>query len=77
MGHTPLVELRSVGPERGARVMAKLEELKENFPQGVEYVIAYDNTVVIRASIKEVVVTATPEGPHAADPLSCVSSSAA
>jgi HAE1 family hydrophobic/amphiphilic exporter-1 len=38
-------------------VVAKLEELKRNFPQGVDYVVAYDNTVVIRSSIDEMIET--------------------
>ena len=38
-------------------VIAKLEELKQNFPAGVDYEIAYDNTLVIRASMAEMVET--------------------
>jgi HAE1 family hydrophobic/amphiphilic exporter-1 len=38
-------------------VRAKLEDLSANFPQGLEYKVAYDNTDVIKASIKEVIVT--------------------
>ncbi|VGO17870.1 Efflux pump membrane transporter BepG [Pontiella desulfatans] len=38
-------------------VRAKMEELKPGFPEGMDYTIVYDNTVVIKASIKEVVVT--------------------
>jgi len=38
-------------------VVAKLEELKKNFPAGVDYMISYDNTKVIRASISEMVET--------------------
>ncbi len=38
-------------------VKAKLAELAERFPAGVTYGIAYDNTVVINASIDEMVVT--------------------
>jgi len=36
---------------------AKLEELAANFPEGLEYQVVFDNTDVIRASIKEVVIT--------------------
>ncbi|MEI6890759.1 MAG: multidrug efflux RND transporter permease subunit [Pontiella sp.] len=38
-------------------VKAKLEELKAGFPEGLEYTIIYDSTVVIQASIDEVVKT--------------------
>jgi HAE1 family hydrophobic/amphiphilic exporter-1 len=38
-------------------VKTKMEELKAGFPEGLDYTIIYDNTVVIKASIKEVVVT--------------------
>ena len=38
-------------------VRAKMEELKAGFPEGLEYTIIYDNTVVIQASIDEVVET--------------------
>jgi hydrophobe/amphiphile efflux-1 (HAE1) family protein len=38
-------------------VRAKMEELKVGFPEGLEYTIIYDNTVVIQASIDEVVET--------------------
>jgi HAE1 family hydrophobic/amphiphilic exporter-1 len=38
-------------------VVAKLEQLKQNFPEGVDYLVAYDNTLVIRASIAEMVET--------------------
>ena len=38
-------------------VRAKMEELKAGFPEALEYTIIYDNTVVIKASIDEVVET--------------------
>ncbi|MFG0274090.1 MAG: efflux RND transporter permease subunit, partial [Phycisphaerales bacterium] len=38
-------------------VRAKLAELSEAFPPGVDFTIGYDATEVIRASIREVVVT--------------------
>jgi len=38
-------------------VRGKMDELTESFPDGLEYAIAYDPTLFISASIKEVVVT--------------------
>ncbi len=38
-------------------IVAKMEELSQSFPEGLEHTIAYDATDVIRASIKEVVIT--------------------
>jgi multidrug efflux pump len=38
-------------------VRASMEELKKNFPEGVEYSIVYDPTQFVRASIKSVVMT--------------------
>ena len=38
-------------------VRAKMKELEKGFPEGLEYTIIYDNTVVIKASISEVVET--------------------
>ncbi|MCG7585658.1 efflux RND transporter permease subunit [Photobacterium sp. OFAV2-7] len=38
-------------------VRAKMAELKENFPQGVDYSIVYDPTVFVRGSIDAVVKT--------------------
>jgi len=38
-------------------VLGKMQELKAGFPQGVDYEIVLDTTDVIRASIKEVVIT--------------------
>ncbi len=38
-------------------VRATMEELKKNFPQGVDYSIVYDPTVFVRDSIKAVVET--------------------
>ncbi len=38
-------------------VRATMEELKKNFPQGVDYSIVYDPTTFVRDSINEVVVT--------------------
>ena len=39
------------------RVRATMEELKKNFPQGLDYSIVYDPTVFVRDSIKAVVHT--------------------
>lgn len=41
----------------GDGVKAKLAELAKGFPSGVEYTVAYDNTIVIQASIDEMVET--------------------
>src|ERR671917_30974 len=38
-------------------VRATMDELKQNFPQGVEYRIVYDPTVNVRDGIREVVIT--------------------
>lgn len=38
-------------------VRAKLEDLKTRFPSDVEYVVPFDTTAVVSASIKEVLVT--------------------
>ncbi len=38
-------------------VRRKMKELEPSFPEKLEYKVIYDNTVVIKASIKEVVVT--------------------
>ncbi|MEO5574328.1 MAG: efflux RND transporter permease subunit, partial [Gammaproteobacteria bacterium] len=38
-------------------VRATMEELKKNFPQGVDYSIVYDPTTFVRDSIKAVVIT--------------------
>ena len=39
------------------RVRAKMEELKKDFPQGVDYQIVYDPTIFVRGSIHAVVHT--------------------
>src|SRR5438105_2399521 len=39
------------------RVRSKMEELKKNFPQGVDYNIVYDPTVFVRGEIQSVVET--------------------
>jgi multidrug efflux pump subunit AcrB len=39
------------------RVRAKMEELKENFPPGVDYIAAFDTTPFIRESVNEVFKT--------------------
>ncbi len=41
----------------GDAVKAKMEELKKQFPQGVDYVIAYDTTPFIRDSVRDVINT--------------------
>lgn len=38
-------------------VRAKMAELKENFPQGVDYTIVYDPTIFVKDSIKSVIIT--------------------
>jgi multidrug efflux pump len=38
-------------------VRATMEELKQNFPQGVDYSIVYDPTINVRDGIREVVIT--------------------
>jgi multidrug efflux pump len=38
-------------------VYARMEELKRNFPPGIDYAIPYDTTIFVRHSIKDVVVT--------------------
>lgn len=43
--------------ETAERVRTKLEQLKTRFPSGVDYVIPYDTTKFVNASIHEVVVT--------------------
>src|SRR4030095_955626 len=43
--------------ETSDRVRAKMEELKSNFPQGVDYHIVYDTTIFARESIRAVVHT--------------------
>ena len=43
--------------ETADRVRAKLEELKKRFPEGVDYVIPFDTTRFVNASIREVVKT--------------------
>jgi multidrug efflux pump len=43
--------------ELSDRVRNTMEELKQNFPQGVEYQVVYDTTIFVRNSIKAVVET--------------------
>src|SRR6267142_4577111 len=43
--------------ETGALIRAKMEELKKNFPLGIDYVIRHDTTPYIRESIYEVFKT--------------------
>jgi multidrug efflux pump len=43
--------------ELSSTVRATMEQLKQNFPQGVEYHIVYDPTVNVRDGIREVVKT--------------------
>ena len=38
-------------------VRATMDELKKNFPEGLDYAVVYDPTVFVRSSIKAVVVT--------------------
>lgn len=38
-------------------IRAKLEELSASFPEDMEYLVGYDNTDIITASIREVIVT--------------------
>jgi multidrug efflux pump len=39
------------------RVLAKMDDLKQNFPEGVEYTIGFDTTPYTRESIQEVIKT--------------------
>ena len=43
--------------ETAERVRSKMEELKKRFPSGVDYVIPFDTTKFVNASIREVVHT--------------------
>ncbi|MGE9267402.1 MAG: efflux RND transporter permease subunit, partial [Verrucomicrobiales bacterium] len=43
--------------EVAAGIKAKMADLSTNFPQGVDYQVAYDATEVVNASIKEVIIT--------------------
>jgi len=43
--------------ELSSTVRATMEELKQNFPQGVEYRIVYDPTINVRDGIREVIKT--------------------
>ncbi|MDP3071390.1 MAG: multidrug efflux RND transporter permease subunit [Opitutaceae bacterium] len=40
-----------------AAVRAKMAELKRSFPEGIDYRIAYDPTIFVRASLRSVIVT--------------------
>lgn len=37
--------------------VAAMEELKQDFPEGMDYRVVYDSTLIVRTSIREVVVT--------------------
>jgi HAE1 family hydrophobic/amphiphilic exporter-1 len=39
------------------RVIAKMEELKQGFPQGLDYVVTYDSAWAVQASVEEIVET--------------------
>ena len=43
-------------------VKAKIEELKKDFPEGIDYMIRYDTTPFIRESIQEVFKTLLDSG---------------
>jgi len=43
--------------ELSSTVRSTMEELKQNFPEGVDYSIVYDPTTNVRESIREVVIT--------------------
>src|SRR5207344_576352 len=43
--------------ELSRHVRRAMEELKQNFPQGIDYSVVYDPTVFVKSSIKAVVVT--------------------
>jgi hydrophobe/amphiphile efflux-1 (HAE1) family protein len=43
--------------ELSSTVRKTMEELKQNFPEGVDYSIVYDPTINVRESIREVVIT--------------------
>jgi HAE1 family hydrophobic/amphiphilic exporter-1 len=38
-------------------VLAKMQELKKDFPPGVDHTIVYDPTIFIGKSVSEVVIT--------------------
>ncbi|WP_171495957.1 efflux RND transporter permease subunit, partial [Acinetobacter soli] len=38
-------------------VHRSMEKMQKNFPQGMEYKIAYDPTIFVRASLKSVIIT--------------------
>ncbi len=40
-----------------AAVRAKMAELKHSFPEGIDYRIAYDPTIFVRASLRSVIIT--------------------
>ncbi|HTB84578.1 MAG TPA: multidrug efflux RND transporter permease subunit [Candidatus Sulfotelmatobacter sp.] len=43
--------------ELSKNVRAKMEELKQNFPQGIDYSVVYDPTIFVRHSIEAVIHT--------------------
>src|SRR6185503_9654124 len=43
--------------ETSQRVKAFVEQAKQNFPTGIEYVIPYDSTMFVRAAIQDVLIT--------------------
>lgn len=43
--------------ETAAAVKARMEELKQHFPEGMEYVVSYDTSVFVKESIRKVVQT--------------------
>ncbi len=53
--HLPVARLER--PGNGALVRAKMEELKDRFPEGLDYAIVYDTTPFIQESINEVFKT--------------------
>ena len=43
--------------ETAAAVKARMDELKQHFPEGMEYVVSYDTSVFVKESIRKVVQT--------------------
>src|SRR4029078_12236635 len=54
VGMAVFLQTGAHGLDVGAAVKARVQELKTEFPQGMDYIIPFDTTRVIDASIKEV-----------------------
>jgi HAE1 family hydrophobic/amphiphilic exporter-1 len=55
MGIALLPDANAIEVFRG--VVAEMERLEQNFPPGLEWQVAFDNVVVVRESIREVLIT--------------------